>query len=697
MTLARDVHLGRLLGAGPAAARRDLEGVRVYTADQTALLDRAGARPARVPARDAGRPAVRRARSGCAARRSPTAIARDRAAGLTPFAIAAVAGSTNTGSVDLVGELADVAAAEDLWLHVDAAYGGARPAVGARCATAWPTSTGPTRSRSIRTSGSSRPTTSAGCWSATGAHLAVGVRRSGARVLPRRRDAGRRRRRPTTPTTTTTATSSTSTSSSFEGTRRWRALKLWMSWKHLGTDGFGRLIEANDDLAAHLARRCAESDDFEALPAEPGAVGRLLPAPARRPRRPLARCRRRARRPPGRAPGRARGVRRRLADDDAAARRDLAARRDRQLPRDRGRHRPPARDPAAPRARASPRPARRACCPGRQRVCRSIPTCSRSFHATSASPRTNARKSVSIMTRTAHVGRRRDGRRPDPVADQGDLAEVAARARAWRPRLPSTVTVASPSATTKKPIPCSSPWRMITVPAGMVALLEVAGQPLALLAGRARTAAARWPGGPRWIRHVRGSSLCSARVATLTIVLCSDTMPWRGSSPHADPCSRYHSPTTGRNHGRPSYGAGTSGNLSRVRAGASPPASHSPTCVPMCVISATPVPQQPDGVRDAVLRPPGVRHPVEGEADVAAPGVLDPVAGQLRVDLQEALVQDRAPSGRSRSAGSWPARRRPSAGPPTRASSTGSSSCRRTRGPSARARGPGPRAAARWR
>jgi glutamate/tyrosine decarboxylase-like PLP-dependent enzyme len=56
---------------------------------------------------------------------------------------------------------------------------------------------------------------------------------------------------------------------SFEGTRRWRALKLWMSWKHLGTSGFGRLIEANDDLAALLARRCAESDDFEALPQTP--------------------------------------------------------------------------------------------------------------------------------------------------------------------------------------------------------------------------------------------------------------------------------------------------------------------------------------------------------------------------------------------------------------------------------------------
>ena len=53
-----------------------------------------------------------------------------------------------------------------------------------------------------------------------------------------------------------------------------------MSWKHLGTSGFGRLIEANDDLAALLARRCAEADDFEAVPDGPGAVRRLLPAPA---------------------------------------------------------------------------------------------------------------------------------------------------------------------------------------------------------------------------------------------------------------------------------------------------------------------------------------------------------------------------------------------------------------------------------
>ena len=42
-----------------------------------------------------------------------------------------------------------------------------------------------------------------------------------------------------------------------------------MSWKHLGTAGFGHLIELTDDLASYLARRCAEADDFEAVPEVP--------------------------------------------------------------------------------------------------------------------------------------------------------------------------------------------------------------------------------------------------------------------------------------------------------------------------------------------------------------------------------------------------------------------------------------------
>ena len=56
---------------------------------------------------------------------------------------------------------------------------------------------------------------------------------------------------------------------SLEGTRRFRALKLWMSWKQLGTAGLGALVEHNDDLATYFARRCAAEPDLEATPTEP--------------------------------------------------------------------------------------------------------------------------------------------------------------------------------------------------------------------------------------------------------------------------------------------------------------------------------------------------------------------------------------------------------------------------------------------
>ena len=51
------------------------------------------------------------------------AIAADRRAGLTPFAVVSSAGTTNTGAVDPFDRIADLCEREGLWHHVDGAYG----------------------------------------------------------------------------------------------------------------------------------------------------------------------------------------------------------------------------------------------------------------------------------------------------------------------------------------------------------------------------------------------------------------------------------------------------------------------------------------------------------------------------------------------------------------------------------------------
>jgi glutamate/tyrosine decarboxylase-like PLP-dependent enzyme len=263
MTLARDLHLGRLRGLSAPPRGKDLEGARVYTSDQTHFsiaraLDELGFPTDTL--------VVLPSDNDFHLRGAPVAeaIARDRAAGLTPFAIAAVAGSTNTGSVDAIGELADVASTEGLWLHVDAAYGG-----GARLSER-------DRDRVPDLDRADSVTVDPHKWFFQAYDIGGLLVRDG-RMLsavfggraPEYYRGGERPGEGVPDDGHGAPDQLNFYKLSFEGTRRWRALKLWMTWKHLGTPGFGHLIEANDDLAAYLARRCAEADDFEALPEVP--------------------------------------------------------------------------------------------------------------------------------------------------------------------------------------------------------------------------------------------------------------------------------------------------------------------------------------------------------------------------------------------------------------------------------------------
>jgi aromatic-L-amino-acid decarboxylase len=251
MTVARDVCLAGLRGLDRSPRGRDLEDARVYVSDQAHFsiaraLDVLGFPPETlhvVASDDAFR---------LQAEPVAAAIAADRAAGLTPFCIAAVAGSTNTGSTDVVPDLADFAERERVWLHVDAAYGGA--------------------ARLSRRDAGRVPALERADSVTVDPHkwffqpIDVGA------LLVRRREDLRR-----TFTQTPEYYRSTTPEDqplgwleySVEGTRRLRSLKLWASWRHLGTEGLGRLVETTNDLSAELSALIAASPDFEAALPEP--------------------------------------------------------------------------------------------------------------------------------------------------------------------------------------------------------------------------------------------------------------------------------------------------------------------------------------------------------------------------------------------------------------------------------------------
>src|SRR5205085_3869960 len=51
------------------------------------------------------------------------ALQRDKAAGIVPIAVVASAGTVNTGAIDPLREIAEIAHTHGAWVHVDGAYG----------------------------------------------------------------------------------------------------------------------------------------------------------------------------------------------------------------------------------------------------------------------------------------------------------------------------------------------------------------------------------------------------------------------------------------------------------------------------------------------------------------------------------------------------------------------------------------------
>jgi glutamate/tyrosine decarboxylase-like PLP-dependent enzyme len=183
------------------------------------------------------------------------AIEADIAGGLPPVAVVATAGTTSTGAIDPLGETADVAAEHNLWLHVDGAYGGF-------AAIAAPEKfSGLDRADSV----------------SLDAHKWLYQPVDASVVLYRDRDTARR----TFSYTGEYARSLTDDpvegfaffDESFELSRRFRALKLWMSLRYHGLREFRAAITTDLRHARLLADLVDELADLELLaPVELSAV-----------------------------------------------------------------------------------------------------------------------------------------------------------------------------------------------------------------------------------------------------------------------------------------------------------------------------------------------------------------------------------------------------------------------------------------
>lgn len=178
------------------------------------------------------------------------AIAADRAAGLRPFMIAGTAGSVDVGAIDPLPQLADLARREELWFHIDGAFG----ALGMLAPDIAPRLAGIERADSI----------------AFDFHKWLQVPYDAGFVLVR--DGNQHFDSFALPVAYLSrdmrgmaAGSPWPCDFGLDLSRSFKALKTWFTIKVYGTERLGRMISATCALARYLAQRVADTPQLELL------------------------------------------------------------------------------------------------------------------------------------------------------------------------------------------------------------------------------------------------------------------------------------------------------------------------------------------------------------------------------------------------------------------------------------------------
>jgi aromatic-L-amino-acid decarboxylase len=173
------------------------------------------------------------------------AIDRDVAAGFTPIAVVATAGTTLTGAIDPIDRIADVCAERGVWLHVDGAYG--LPA--ASVSTAREQFRGLERADSV----------------SVDAHKWLYLPKACGVVLVRERDALTRAFAHEEGYLPHQQHELHAVDITLEYSRPFRALKLWLAFRAHGAPQFRDAIAQNLHEAALLYDAASTAGDFETM------------------------------------------------------------------------------------------------------------------------------------------------------------------------------------------------------------------------------------------------------------------------------------------------------------------------------------------------------------------------------------------------------------------------------------------------